>query len=298
MNRCYLDLQGLVWLGGPDRLAFLERMGTARLADLGPWQGRATVLTSDEGRAVDLLACHAGPDGAALICSSRAAAPLVAAQLKQYVLYSDKVTVTDATEQVAVLRLTGADAAAIAGGVSGIDLADLVPGDWRAAGEGAGEIWLLRHPQGSGLDGWDLVVPRPAATGIAERAVAAGAALSRAGDYDAERVPLLLPMRGAEIDGSANPLELGLVGLVDFAKGCYIGQEVIARLHNYEKVQRALRTVRSTEPLVAGAPWPPLEAGERPGGRARRGRVCTVVRAPDGRGWLATVLAPLGADAA
>ena len=54
----------------------------------------------------------------------------------------------------------------------------------------------------------------------------------------------------------------------------------------------------ATEPLVAGAPWPPLEAGERPGGRARRGRVCTVVRAPDGRGWLATVLAPLGADAA
>lgn len=298
MNRCYLDLQGLVWLGGPDRLSFLERMGTARLTDLAPWQGRATVLTTDEGRAVDLLACHAGPAGAALVCSSRGAAPLVAAQLKRYVLYSDKVTVTDASEQVAVLRLSGPLAARVALAVSGLDAAGLEPGSWRATGEGEGQIWLLRHPPGSGLDAWDLVVPRPAAAGLAERAVAAGAAMGGAADYDAERVPRLLPMRGAEIDGLANPLELGLLDLVDFAKGCYIGQEVIARLHNYEKVQRSLRTVALTEPTAAGAPWPPLAVGEKPASRARRGRVCTVIRAPDGRGWLATVLTPLGADAA
>jgi folate-binding protein YgfZ len=131
---------------------------------------------------------------------------------------------------------------------------------------------------------------------MAARIAAAGARPGSAGDYDAERVERLLPMRGAEIDGQANPLELGLVELVDFAKGCYIGQEVIARLHNYEKVQRGLRLVRLDRPLEAGSPWPPIAAGERPAGRARRGRVCTVVPAPDGHGWLATVLEPRAAD--
>lgn len=295
MNRCYIDLQGLVWLGGPDRQAFLERMGTARLTDLASWQGRATVVTSDEGRAVDLVACHAGPSGAALVCSSRAAAPVVAAQLRRYVLYSDKVTVTDASEQVTVLRLTGDGAAGVAQAVTGLDAAALTPGDWRETGEGEEQIWLLRQAEGSGLGTWDLVVPRGAAAAMAARIAAAGAMAGTAGDYDAERIERLLPMHGAEIDGQANPLELGLVGLVDFAKGCYIGQEVVARLHNYEKVQRGLRLVHLEQPVAANSPWPPMAAGERPTGRARRGRVCTVVPAPDGPGWLATVLEPLAA---
>jgi folate-binding protein YgfZ len=37
-----------------------------------------------------------------------------------------------------------------------------------------------------------------------------------------------------------NPLEAGLIGSIDFAKGCYIGQEVIARLDTYQKVQKRL----------------------------------------------------------
>ena len=37
-----------------------------------------------------------------------------------------------------------------------------------------------------------------------------------------------------------NPLEAGLIGCIDFAKGCYIGQEVIARLDTYRKVQKYL----------------------------------------------------------
>ena len=37
-----------------------------------------------------------------------------------------------------------------------------------------------------------------------------------------------------------NPLEAGLIGSIDFTKGCYIGQEVIARLDSYHKVQKYL----------------------------------------------------------
>ena len=49
-----------------------------------------------------------------------------------------------------------------------------------------------------------------------------------------------VPIAGHELTDAVNPLEAGLISLVDFDKGCYIGQEVIARLDTYDKVQRCL----------------------------------------------------------
>lgn len=294
MTHFFLDLQGLVWLGGPDRLAFLDRMGSGRLRDLAPGQGAATVLTTDEGRAVDLVACHAGDQGAALVCSSRAAAPLVAAHLLRYRL-RDRVTVTEASDQVVLCRLQGPAAEATAAAIAGPEaLPPPVPGAWRQRGEGDEEVWVLRHAAGAGLDGLDLVLPRARAQGLAARLRAGGAREGDAQAYDQARVARLLPMQGAEIDGRANPLELGLQALVDFGKGCYIGQEVIARQQHYDRLRQVLRQVHLVEPLAAGAPWPPGAAG----GRLRPGRLTTVVPDPAGGGWLALALETLPAGEA
>ena len=52
------------------------------------------------------------------------------------------------------------------------------------------------------------------------------------------RIDQLVPAVGFELSLLANPLEAGASAAVDFEKGCYIGQEVIARLDSYDKVQR------------------------------------------------------------
>ena len=52
------------------------------------------------------------------------------------------------------------------------------------------------------------------------------------------------PAYGAELGDAYNPLEAGLIGAIDFHKGCYIGQEVIARLDTYQKVQKRLVALR------------------------------------------------------
>ena len=54
------------------------------------------------------------------------------------------------------------------------------------------------------------------------------------------RVNFGVPEYGPELGEQFSPLEAGLIGSVDFAKGCYIGQEVIARLDSYKKVQKYL----------------------------------------------------------
>ena len=47
-----------------------------------------------------------------------------------------------------------------------------------------------------------------------------------------------------ELNGSFNPHEVNLLSIVDFKKGCYIGQEVIARLNTYDKVQKRLTGIK------------------------------------------------------
>ena len=58
--------------------------------------------------------------------------------------------------------------------------------------------------------------------------------------FNSFRIKNMIPICGKEIINSYNPLEIGMSHLIDFDKGCYIGQEVIARLDTYDKIQRKL----------------------------------------------------------
>ena len=62
--------------------------------------------------------------------------------------------------------------------------------------------------------------------------------------FETARVQYAVPFLGREMGEAYNPLEVGLIGSIDFAKGCYIGQEVIARLDTYQKVQKRLVSLR------------------------------------------------------
>jgi folate-binding protein YgfZ len=62
--------------------------------------------------------------------------------------------------------------------------------------------------------------------------------------YEAVRVEAGFPAWGSELNEEMNPLEAGLDASIHWNKGCYIGQEVIARLDTYHKVQRHLVGLR------------------------------------------------------
>jgi folate-binding protein YgfZ len=67
--------------------------------------------------------------------------------------------------------------------------------------------------------------------------------------YNIFRVEQGLPIAPNELNDEYNPLETALDELIDFNKGCYIGQEVIARLQTYSKVQKKLVGLRFNSPL-------------------------------------------------
>ena len=78
---------------------------------------------------------------------------------------------------------------------------------------------------------WDALAQAGAAHGVQPIGLEAMEAL---------RVENGLPRWGHELGDAYNPLEAGLTGSVSWTKGCYIGQEVVARLWTYHKVQRYL----------------------------------------------------------
>lgn len=70
--------------------------------------------------------------------------------------------------------------------------------------------------------------------------------------FEEWRIHAGIPQAGHELTDDYNPLELNLWDWISFTKGCYPGQEVIARLETYNKVQRAIYRFRSGGPVRAG----------------------------------------------
>ena len=85
--------------------------------------------------------------------------------------------------------------------------------------------------------------------------------------FDLYRIGRGIPAPDREYGEHANPIESGLLDLIEFDKGCYVGQEVIARLDAYDKVKRNLKVLESDEPLEAGA------ARHMPGGSNPAGTI-------------------------
>ena len=118
-----------------------------------------------------------------------------------------------------------------------------------------------RPPEEGG--GVDFYVPagRPVREAFEAATVAAGGAVANPADYEAWRVELGIPRFGVDISADNLPQETGLVSrAVCFDKGCYTGQEVVARIHYRGQVNRHLKGVRSADSASAppGAPAPEL----------------------------------------
>ena len=123
-------------------------------------------------------------------------------------------------------------------------------------GSAAEVATLFEWPLAPDLGGVDLLgrAPRPPA----------GVAVCTPDDYEARRIECGLPAMGAELDDRTIPEESGLVGAaVSFTKGCYTGQELVARIESRgSNVPRRLRGVVSDDPVPLGTPlWTDREIG-------------------------------------
>ncbi len=126
---------------------------------------------------------------------------------------------------------------------------------------------FLRRMPASGIE-LDVVVPRELATQTRQRLIDAGVRPAGVWAYEAHRVAALRPRLGVDTDERTIPHEVGWIGAaVHLDKGCYRGQETVARVHNLGKPPRMLVLLHldgSTDRPLAGDP---VLAGGRTVGR-------------------------------
>jgi len=271
------DDHARLWAAGRDRIDLIHRMSTNDLLGMAVNEGRATVLTTAIARMVDrIVVINLGER--ALILGSAGTAALIRRWLSGYIFFNDEVTFIDAADELSQFVLFGPKAAVIAEslatGASRLKQYHVLQ---------SADVILGRGDRLAG-ESFFVVGPRDAVMGWREKAVAAGAVVAAREVYEVARVESGLPEYGHEIGEAFIPLEAGLWGDVSFAKGCYIGQEIIARMESRGKLAKTLVGIRAGRPVAAGTSFP-------------GGTVTSVVQSPR-FGWIGLAFVkPSEADA-
>ena len=219
---------------GPDANSFLQGQFTNELnrpigsATYGLWLNQKGKTLADS-----FVLRRAADDF--LVLSKFSPAAVIRQRLEAYII-ADEVTVTDETSAWHAIDLWGPQAGQIAQSLFGALPADGFFGH----ADGA----ILFRGRSSRENGFTLLCPAAGVTELFSRVLAGGATESDANAVATARITQGLPAVPADIGPSDLPNEGGLDEVaISFTKGCYLGQEVMARLKNLGQVRRRLHVV-------------------------------------------------------
>jgi folate-binding protein YgfZ len=260
MKAALLPDRGVIKVIGDDARKFLHGLVTADMLGVAPGTARFCALLTPQGKIIaDFFVTEApqAEGGGFFLDIPRALAVMLVEKLNLYKLRA-KVLIEDLTEILGVLAVwDGQGTTKQATTKQGLTYAD---------------------PRLPALGSRVMLSPHRAAAAVSEL----GAELVSAEDYEAHRIALAVPRGGLDFAyGDAFPHEADMdqLGGVDFAKGCYIGQEVVSRIEH-----RGIARTRAVALRYDGATPEngiPITAGERQVGTmgsAARGRGIALIR--------------------
>lgn len=262
---------GRLSVTGGDAVDLLDRLSTNALSRLEVGAGAVTVLTTNKGRIVDLLHVHRG-EGRLVVFTSPGNGRQVAERIEFYTFVED-VHVEDVTAKSTMLSLAGPGAGVFLDELTNGRASSLALMSRLSAQVSTVSVEVYRSDL-LGAPSFEIVGETeqrgPLLAYLRER----GAVPVGADAVEAFRIERGIPTFGAELTEDYNPHEANLVHHVSFSKGCYIGQEVIARLQAYRKVQKYLAGLRWSDGDVAPGSF--LSDGGK-----RVGVVTSAARLPD-----------------
>lgn len=244
---------GLLRLTDADRADFLHRMTTNEINRLPIGKATVTVLTSATARILQVFTVLARPEELWLLPAAGATTALER-HLRGQIFFMDKVQVANLSADYRRLRIVGPEAASQLSAV-GLAVADLDDGDWMTATAGdtadAITVTVLRQ-LAYDIPGYETIVPAADLDRLLSLLQAAGIVAVDTADYEVRRVELGRPAPGHELTDEYNPLEAGIGWSCADNKGCYTGQEIIARQITYDKITKTLVGLQSESALAVG----------------------------------------------
>ena len=236
---------------GKNRADFLHRMSTNDLLHLAIGQGAGTVFTTPIARIVDRTVVFVREDDV-LMLTSRGNQFRMAQWLRKYIFFNDDVQIRDVTGETGMISLYGATANQVITHVTGEDLSALPVHHWRAAPIAGTEVMIARaDPIASG--GFHVISEHAVPAQVWQTLLEAGVVPLSEETYQVLRVEAGQPEFGHELGDEYIPLEANLWNDVSFKKGCYTGQEIIARMESRQKLAKRLVGLRFDERVTLPA---------------------------------------------
>jgi folate-binding protein YgfZ len=241
---------------GPQRAWFLHQVLTQAFEDIAPGEARAAAMITPHGRMTGYLDVLATEDALLAHCEPELR-DVVSGELERYV-FATRVEISDVTDSFALSLVVGPD--------------------WEEAAERSG---ALVHPTSSlGAPGAYLWAAHEDLDAVLDRLRATGAREASEEELEEVRIVGGAPRWGRDMDAKTLPQEAGIDAVaVHYDKGCYLGQEAMAKIHFRGKVNRRLRRVRTEGEWTPGSD---VLAGEVKIGRvtsASNGRALALLRA-------------------
>jgi len=245
--------RGKILVAGPDGPEYLQGQLTNDVEALEPGDGLYAALLDRKGHMqADMRVLRVGPEEI-LVDTEPGALAAALRHLSMYSIGRD-VSVADVSGERAILSLIGPRSAEIAG-------TPALPEHANAAVAVGGSDCLAVGTR----FGIDLIAATAESERLHKALLEAGAVEVEPEAAEILRIEAGVPRFGAEMDAGTMPAEAAIVeDAVSFTKGCYIGQETVARLHYKGKPNRHLRGLKLS---AAAAPGDPLRLGEKEVGK-------------------------------
>ena len=245
--------RGKLIVSGGEAADYLQGQLTNDVEALSPGEGQYAALLDRKGHMQAVMRVLRSSEEEIWIDTEPEALEAARRHLEMYKI-GREVAIADLTGERAILSLIGPRSVEFAGTAA-------LPENACVAAS-IGGVDCLAVGTGAGID---LIAKAAAAGRLRDALTAAGAAAVGPGAAEIVRIEAGTPRFGAEMGAGTMPAEAGIVErAVSFTKGCYIGQEPVARLHYKGRPNRHLRGLVLSAPAAPGAS---LRLGEKEVGR-------------------------------
>jgi folate-binding protein YgfZ len=254
--------RGVIEATGRDRATFLQGMLTSEVKGLVPGQGSPAAFLDAHGKIVAILLVHCLTDRLLLETDHRLAA-VTTATLEGF-HFSERVDLEDVSAGHAVLTLAGPAARTAVEKLAEQPLPELAPTHHALLTVDGLEIRAVLGAE-PGEEAYDLWVAPDGLSRLWERALAAGAQPVGREAWNVLRVEAGVVWHGVDVDESTLLLEAPLDHAYSLNKGCYIGQEVVARIMYRGHVNRKIVGFRFPDTRIPAAGATVLVGGKEVG---------------------------------
>jgi folate-binding protein YgfZ len=268
-------------MAGSTAIDLLHRISTNDLNAMPIGIGRPTVLVNANARILDRIdVFRRGSD--LLVLGEPGRSNPLRNYLQRNIFFGDDARLQDLSTETRQFDLHGPQAGAVISRAAPEAAGSEVLQGCAAVIAGA-EVYIARRKPVNGQR-WTVIVPIEHAPGVWSVLAEVGARPAGSLIYNVLRVRAGLPSVGRELSEQFIPLEVGLWDEVSFAKGCYTGQEIIARM---ESRNRLAKTIVMLQPAAAVSVPASIYAGGR-----QIGQLTSSVAAPDGELFAIGVVKP------